>query len=73
MKKILLIAYILDIILVALFVSIIVWWKDNHNMPGLAEMLNIRLYIVYLSVAVIAFVVMTIALVKKRRRSAMKN
>ncbi len=73
MKKILLIAYIIDIILVALFVGIIVWWKDNHNMPGLAEMLNIRLYIVYLSVAVIAFVIMTIALVKKRRRCSMKN
>ena len=68
MKKILVIAYIIDIVLIALFSYIIVWWKDNHNMPGLAEMLNIKLHISYLVVEVIVFIVLTIIFVKNRTK-----
>lgn len=64
MKKVLVIVYIIDIILIALFSYILVWWKNNHNMPGLAEMLNIKLHIVYLVIEIMVFVVLTIILIK---------
>ncbi len=38
----------------------------NHNMPGLAEMLNIKLHIIYLVVEIVVFIVLTIVLIKNR-------
>ncbi len=66
MKKVLVIAYIIDIILITLFSYILVWWEKNHNMPGLAEMLNIKLHIIYLVVEIVVFIVLTIVLIKNR-------
>ena len=67
MKKPLVIAYIVDIILIVLFSYILVWWDKNHNMPGLAEMMNIKVHIVYLIIEILVFIVITITLIKKGR------
>lgn len=67
MKKILVVVYIIDIMLIVLFSYILVWWKNNHNMPGLAEMLNIKLHIAYLVIEILIFVIFTIIFIKNGR------
>lgn len=68
MKKLLVIVYVADIILIALFLYIIVWWKKNHNMPGLAEMMNIKAHIVCFVIEILVFIVLTIVLFFQKKK-----
>ena len=65
MKKLLIIFYIIDIIFILISIPICFWWNKNHGMPGLADMFNIRRHLVYMAIAVIVFVILTIYFVKK--------
>ena len=67
-EKVLVIAYILDILLIVFFSYIVVWWKENHKMPGLAEMLNLKLHLAYLAIEIIVFLVLTVCLIRTRRK-----
>ena len=65
MKKLLLIAYIIDIIIIICEIKILFWWKDNHNAPGLAE---IKLNIVYMVIEIIVFIILTIIIIKNAKK-----
>ncbi len=42
MRNILRVLTVVDVLLLIAMVHISLWWKENHNEPGLAEMINIR-------------------------------
>ena len=63
MKRLFVILYLADALFLILFSHIIIWWKREHNVPGLAEMINIKFIILYLIIAVVLFIVLTVAII----------
>lgn len=65
MKKILCIINIISLFFVCFWSGVLVWWKKGQGHPSFAENLSGWPFVIYLSIAVLVFVVITIILVYK--------
>lgn len=68
MQKCLIVIYIIDIAVIVMLSAILVWWKATHTQPGLSEMLNIKLFVLYLVIALIMFIVLTVMFTRKKHK-----
>ena len=67
MKRIFLIMCIGEFFVIIGLCLVIAWWKKTHIMPGLSEMLNIKLVIAYLIVSVVLFIIFIFLFLIKRK------
>ena len=65
MKKAITILWIINIIIILISI-ILIWWKKDHKEIGLIGMLNAKLFVLYLIIAVVLFIILTIVILRKK-------
>lgn len=66
MKKAITILWIINIIIILIISIILIWWKKDHKEIGLIGMLNAKLFVLYLIIAVVLFIILTIVIQRKK-------
>ena len=64
MKKAITILWIINIIIILIISIILIWWKKDHKEIGLIGMLNAKLFVLYLIIAVVLFIILTIVILR---------
>ena len=65
MKKAITILWVINIIIILIISIILIWWKKDHTEIGLIGMLNAKLFVLYLIIAVVLFIILTIVILRK--------
>ena len=58
---------ILDIAVIAMLISLIAWWENTHREPGLSSMMDVKIFYVYLFIAIMFFVLSILMIIRNKR------
>lgn len=71
MRNILRVLTIVNVLFLIAMVHISLWWKESHNEPGLAEMINIRALnrVIFISGLLVVVMVFSLLIMRFKRKT----